>query len=149
MIDCLTQSVLNLLEFEKNSGTNSSIDGQTFDITVIRPSNNVLNGNSALNLFLYDVREDLEVRMTQSYYYNSNEQSLQKDPLHIKCSYLVTAWAGNGSDNTAPDSSEYVILDWAVSVLRKYSVLPLTLTDSLGNAVPILYGDLAKSRPAA
>ncbi|MEG4304907.1 DUF4255 domain-containing protein [Microcoleus sp. D3_18a_C4] len=75
----------------------------------------------AINLFLYDVRENMELR--------SNEWSLQRrangtavkkrPPARVDCSYLITAWA-----NADDPQQEHHILGEVMKLLLRYRTLP-------------------------
>jgi hypothetical protein len=78
----------------------------------------------AVDFFLYDVRENLELR--------SNEWSLQRDsngsaqrqppPVRIDCSYLITAWASEGSNS--PAREEHALLGEVMIALLRFPKLP-------------------------
>jgi hypothetical protein len=78
----------------------------------------------AVDLFLYDVRENRELR--------SNEWSLQRQgdgtvtkkraPVRVDCSYLITAWASESS--TTPAQDEHHLLGEVMKVLLRYPTLP-------------------------
>jgi hypothetical protein len=54
---------------------------------------------TAVNLFLYDLREDMQLRSNEPIITRNNGQSLiQRAPLRVACSYLVTAWPVGGTD---------------------------------------------------
>jgi Pvc16 N-terminal domain len=77
----------------------------------------------AIDLFLYDVRENRELR--------TNEWRMQPDahgaatreapPARIDCSYLVTAWATSGANAPA---DEHRLLGEALRVLLRHPTLP-------------------------
>lgn len=89
----------------------------------------------AVDLFLYDVRENLELR--------SNDVELEKHenglalrrfmPVRIDASYLITAWPREGLANPAED--EHRLLGEVMRVLLRYRTLPQEL----------LHGTLAAS----
>ena len=54
----------------------------------------------AINLFLYDIRENHELR-NEERLTETGRDGLQPVPLYIDCSYLVTAWPREGSNNPA------------------------------------------------
>ena len=78
----------------------------------------------AIDLFMYDVRENLELR--------SNEQLVQRDtrgaatrfpPLvRVDCSYLITAWPSESAPNKAQD--EHMLLGEVMLVLLRHQKLP-------------------------
>ena len=78
----------------------------------------------AIDLFLYDVRENHDLR--------SNEWSLQRESdgtgrlsqplLRVDCSYLITAWPSPSTPNRAAD--EHRLLSEVMRVLLRFPKLP-------------------------
>ena len=78
----------------------------------------------AIDLFLYDVRENLELR--------GNEWSVQRQssgtarrrrpPVRVECSYLITAWPSESAPSPAQD--EHRLLGAVMMVLLRYPKLP-------------------------
>ena len=88
----------------------------------------------AANLFLYDVRENVELR--------SNEWQTKRDalgivshtppPVRIDCSYLITAWAGDVA-------SEHHLLSEIMKTLLRHPTIPADmLTGSIKEQTPPL-----------
>lgn len=81
----------------------------------------------AIDLFLYDVRENHDLR--------SNEWSTRREtngtaqrrmpPVRIDCSYLITAWARESAPNRAED--EHRLLGEVMTALLRYPKLPAQL----------------------
>jgi hypothetical protein len=81
----------------------------------------------AIDLFLYDVRENHDLR--------SNEWSVSRDssgvarrgpPLvRIDCSYLITAWPSKGTPT--PTEDEHRLLGETITVLLRYPTLPFAV----------------------
>lgn len=81
----------------------------------------------AVDLFLYDVRENRELR--------SNEPRLERlpdgtavrraAPVRVDCSYLVTAWASESSSTASLD--EHRLLGEVMRVLLRHRTLPETV----------------------
>jgi hypothetical protein len=93
----------------------------------------------ALNLFLYDVREDREGR--------AGDWVLERDdagkpagrrapPVRIECSYLITAWPSTVSSDPAGD--EHRLLGEVIRVLARHPVVPAS----------VLQGALKQQPPA-
>ena len=92
----------------------------------------------AIDLFLYDVRENLELR--------SNEVSLERrgdgtalrtrPPVRVDLSYLITAWPSESVPNPAED--EHRLLGEVMRVLLRYRTLP----------EDVLQGELLNQKPA-
>src|SRR5512136_1093531 len=64
------------------------------------PSNVTL---PAIDLFLYDVRENRDLRSNEWIVerQSSGAATREKSPVRVDCSYLITAWA-SATSNTAP-----------------------------------------------
>lgn len=72
----------------------------------------------AVNLFLYDVRENLELRSNATQTIRGNGTATQqRAPVRIDCSYLITAWAGDIRD-------EHMLLGEIMRILLRYAKLP-------------------------
>src|SRR5262245_38845127 len=81
----------------------------------------------AIDLFLYDVRENRELR--------SNEWTVERRPdgtasrtrapVRVDCSYLITAWPSESSPNPAKD--EHMLLGEVMVVLLRHPVIPPAL----------------------
>lgn len=74
----------------------------------------------ALNLYLYDVRENNVLRQPQWEQLNGgmpNKTQLKRSPMRVDCAYLITAWAADPED-------EHRMLTRAVLALFRYPILP-------------------------
>jgi hypothetical protein len=97
----------------------------------------------AVDLFLYDVRENLELR--------SNDEVIERQielhnnrasaayirippPVRVDASYLITAWPGVGSGQTDSSEDEHMLLSAVMRILLRFPKLPREL----------LQGSLAK-----
>lgn len=128
MIDLLSQSLSELLK---------PALGET-RILFDPPSETFKPERTSLNLFLYDIRENLELR--------SNEPRIEprapgrvaihRPPFRIACSYLITAWAVGGSE---PPLQEQRLLAQALAVLLRYPTIPAALLEGglKGQAPPL------------
>jgi hypothetical protein len=75
-----------------------------------------------IDLFLYDVRENLELRNSN---WNVTRQSQgtaikQRPPVRVDCSYLITVWAKEPGDS----QTEHRILGEVMRVLLRYPKIP-------------------------
>ena len=83
----------------------------------------------AVDLFLYDVRENLELR--------SNDDVLERlgdltsiriqPPVRVDASYLITAWPGVGSGQSDASEDEHMLLSAVMRVLLRFPRLPREL----------------------
>ncbi len=64
-----------------------------------RPTDPYALDQSTVNLFLFDVRENLDLRFNESVTRRVGSQSIVEPPaLRVSCLYLVTAWPVGGTD---------------------------------------------------
>ena len=91
----------------------------------------------AIDLFLYDVRENRELRSNEWLVERqSNGMTTKKrPPVRVDCSYLITTWASEGSPNPAQD--EHRLLGEVMQALLHHRILPAA----------VLQGSLAGQEP--
>jgi hypothetical protein len=78
----------------------------------------------AINLFLYDLRENRDLRSNEWHIERHSNGTItrQRPPVRVDCSYLITAWASDSSPTRAED--EHRLLGEVLQVLLRYPVLP-------------------------
>jgi hypothetical protein len=77
----------------------------------------------AVDLFLYDVRENRDLRRVDPQVERRNGNVIQTPPpVRVDCSYLVTVWASESS--TTPAYDEHRLLGEVMRVLLRYPTLP-------------------------
>lgn len=78
----------------------------------------------AINLFLYDVRENLELRSNEVFVQpRSNGTALvTRAPVRVDFSYLITAWGSDSAPDTPHD--EHHLLGEILRVLLRHKALP-------------------------
>jgi Pvc16 N-terminal domain len=81
----------------------------------------------AIDLFLYDIRENMELRDTQ---WRTERQSngtavRWRSPVRVDCSYLITAWASESSNTRALD--EHRLLSETMRALLRHPAIPEVL----------------------
>lgn len=100
----------------------------------------------ALDLFLYDVRENLDLRGVEPMIErNGNGQArILPPPVRVDCSYLITAWSA--ADDAASD--EHRLLGEVMATLLRFPELPRThLQGSLADqALPLPTATLQPGR---
>jgi len=100
-----------------------------------RPSEQFNPSQTTIDLFLYDVREDMELRSNEPLVTRQNGQAvIKRPPLRVACSYLLTAWAVGGGELPL---LEQKILSQAMMVLARYPTIP----------PPFLKGSLSGQEP--
>jgi hypothetical protein len=93
----------------------------------------------AINLFLYDVRENRELRSTEWIVErrSNGTATRQRPAVRVDCSYLVTAWPSDAAPNPAQD--EHRLLGEVMKVLLRHHVIPeVLLQGSLSGQDPPL-----------
>lgn len=125
MIDALDRTIEQLLRTELN------IRSDETEISFNPPDEtwSGRRGRSALNLFLYDVRENPTLRRHQWQEMEQREAAgsrrdhvqFKRMPLMLDCFYMVTAWSG--ADERARPFEEHQLLSRALGALARYPVL--------------------------
>lgn len=122
MIDDLDRSVEELLKRELSPGLVEQV-GISFAApdSEFPPSSVTL---PAVDLFLYDVRENLELRNAGWTIEHRDDGTAwrRRNPVRVDCSYLITAWASEGSTTRALD--EHRLLSEVMKVLLKHPTIP-------------------------
>jgi hypothetical protein len=79
--------------------------------------------SGTVSLFLFDIRENLELRSNEPIIGRSEGRAIvQRPPKRVACSYLVTAWFGGAEKDRA--LMEQGLLGQALQVLSRFSTLP-------------------------
>src|SRR6266436_339188 len=92
------------------------------DIVFDRPLDPFNPGKTTVDLFLYDVRENLELRSNEYTVETINNQIITHPAtLRLACSYLVTAWPVGGSEVAL---QEHRLLTQILRVLSRYPMIP-------------------------
>ncbi len=81
----------------------------------------------AINVFLYDVRENNDLRSTGWYVERGNDGTATRHraPVRVDCSYLITAWPSDAAPNPAQD--EHRLLGEVMKVLLRHPTIPEVL----------------------
>lgn len=79
-----------------------------------------------LDLFLYDIRENTELRGSAPVFEprDGGRVAIARPPLRLACSYLLTAWPSGGGELPL---LEQQLLGMALLVLRRYPAIPAAL----------------------
>jgi hypothetical protein len=106
------------------------------DVVFDRPTDPFAPLKTTIDLFLYDVRENTELRSNEPVVERINGQAItHPPPLRLSCSYLVTAWPVGGQDLVL---QEHRLLGQVIRVLSRYPTIPANF----------LIGSLAGQQPA-
>ena len=83
----------------------------------------------AVDLFLYDVRENLELRSNDEVVERQTDWTAirYRPPVRVDASYLITAWPGGGAGQTDSSEDEHMLLSAVMRVLLRFPKLPREL----------------------
>lgn len=128
---------LTLQELFKQGMPKSLVEQVT--ISFVAPDNQFPPTNvilPAIDLFLYDIRENRELRGSEWQMQRSETGSVvrQTPPTRVDCSYLITAWPSQNTPNPAYD--EHRLLGEVMRTLLRFTTIPRG----------ILQGELADSQ---
>ncbi|NIE58654.1 MULTISPECIES: Pvc16 family protein [unclassified Burkholderia] len=91
-------------------------------LTFDRPDDSFDPQHTTLNLFLYDLRENLELRSNELTIEKLNNQSVtHKAPMRLDCSYLATAWPVGGADLAM---QEQLLLAQTLQTFGRFPTIP-------------------------
>lgn len=78
----------------------------------------------AINLFLYDLHENVEYRSTRGGWEEQPDRTRVRrtPPVRVDCHYLVTAWARDGAPR--PEQDEHRLLGAAMTALLRHREIP-------------------------
>jgi Pvc16 N-terminal domain/Carboxypeptidase regulatory-like domain len=89
-----------------------------------RPDDGFKPAQTTVDLFLFDVRENMELRSNEPTIERLNGQAvIHPAPMRVACSYLVTAWPVGGTDLVL---QEQRLLAQVLQVLSTYPMIPAT-----------------------
>ncbi|NES65813.1 MAG: DUF4255 domain-containing protein [Okeania sp. SIO2D1] len=120
MIRDLSQALRRILEDSRLSSRFPEL--AEAQISFERPSETFSPGQTTVNLFLYDIREHLELRSNEPTIERRNGQAIiHNPPKRIACSYLVTAWPVGGEELPL---QEHRLLGQVLQVFSAYPTIP-------------------------
>ena len=102
---------------------------QNDDVSILFRAPQDLYNNSTVNVFLYDIRENTEMRTqksyTQSYNRSATDVLMQPNPTYMDFSYIITAWTPESKDeNSGNEYDSYDLLSYLIEGLVGYSYIP-------------------------
>jgi hypothetical protein len=102
------------------------------------PDAQAVQDANAINLFLYDVRENWELRSNEWQVERRNGIATQTPPpARVDCSYLITAWSKLPENQQGKAGQEHYFLGQVMQALLRHRVLP----------AEVLQGKLAGQEP--
>lgn len=121
MYDYLDKTLENLVRRDL-----PDLIGKQVDISFNPPDSGFEASVSRLtvNFFLYDVRENRELRDNEPWIERKSDRKaeVKPPPKRIDCSYLITAWQKSGGQKQTED--EHHLLGQVTRVLLRYPTLP-------------------------
>jgi hypothetical protein len=125
MIDDLDRTLQQLLRHELPPGLFEQVS-----VSFAAPDNEFPPASvtlPAVDLFLYDIRENLELRNTQWIveHKNNGTATRRRAPVRVDCSYLITAWPSENS--TTPAFDEHRLLSEVMKALLRHPIIPEVL----------------------
>jgi Pvc16 N-terminal domain/Carboxypeptidase regulatory-like domain len=94
------------------------------EIAFDRPIEQFNPQTTTIDLFLYDIRENVELRNSESDLdidFSRGLATLRRPPLRIDCTYLITAWPIGGMDVAL---QEHQLLSQVLQVFARYPTIP-------------------------
>ena len=105
-------------------------------------------GLPAISFFLYDVRENTDLRTNQWELerHPDGVMTRQRPPVRIDCSYLITAWPSETAPN--PTEDEHQLLGEVLKVLLRHRAIPTTFLQGelVGQEPPLRAKILAENQ---
>ncbi|HEV7608576.1 MAG TPA: Pvc16 family protein [Steroidobacteraceae bacterium] len=93
------------------------------DVTFLTPEKNYPIDNESINLYLYETRENRELRSAEPIFETRNGLSIRRrPPLRVDCAYLVTTWSK--LTGAAKIEAEHRMLGHALNWLSRFAVIP-------------------------
>ena len=102
-----------------------------------RPDDSFKPAQTTIDLFLFDVRENMELRSNEPKIGRLNGQAvIHRAPMRIACSYLVTAWPVGGTDLVL---QEQRLLAQVLQAFAAYPTIPAAFLKGklVGQAPPL------------
>lgn len=111
------------------------------EVAFDRPSESYNPDKTTINLFLYDVRENTELRSNEPVIERQNGiATMRRPPVRVNCSYLVTAWIESGVTGEQAILKQHELLGEVLRVFTRWPSIPLPTPDEKGKH--LLQGEL-------
>lgn len=110
----------------------------TTQISFAAPDAESVGSKPAINLFLYDVRENLDLRSGVASFQRQDDRTAVRvrAPARVDCSYLITFWPMESGEASGP-KVEHQFLGLVMKILMRHCKLP----------AEVLQGELANHEP--
>lgn len=124
MLDALDQTIETLLRRQLPNRLVGEGATTPVSITFVMPDPESIQKISlpAINLFLYDIRENLELRSNDWRVTRQDNRKAvrERPPIRVDCSYLITAWPSDASDIR----TEHQLLGAVMEALYRHPRIP-------------------------
>jgi len=137
MLQDLDKTLEELLKNELPPPVISPPEGKSVTISFSTPDKDFATRVElpAIDLFLYNVRENMELRTAPwSVERENGMASKKRNPVRVDCSYLITAWLDEENDE---NQKEHRLLGEVMKVLLRHRIIPGA----------VLQGELQKLEP--
>ncbi|PXX59080.1 Protein of unknown function [Pseudomonas sp. LAMO17WK12:I10] len=124
------QTDSNMIVIEVNKALQTALTGYLYSDVTVRfdlPDPENLPPEPVVSVFLYDIYEDLELKMGESRAYIGGV--LQPAKVNVCCNYLITYWdssqaVSNDSPSGAPDNQAMLVMNQVLNALINNRQLP-------------------------
>jgi hypothetical protein len=147
MLNVLDTALEGILE-----SANAPVLVRDAEISFDRPSDTFNHDTTKIGLFLYDIRENTELRSSEPFIERTNGvATITKPPIRLACSYLVTAWPGSVFTGEEAILKQHELLGAVLQVFSGMPTIPASLMqgDLASQPYPIplvtLQGDLTRN----
>jgi hypothetical protein len=130
MFDSLDDTLKNLLN---NAPSSELPELRSADVSFETPDKNYTPAQPTVNLFLYEVKENRELRDRVPIVERVGDEFIRrKPPLRVDCSYIVSAWSNQAG--AVKVRQEHLLLSQALLWLSRFPTIPNdNLQGSLAN----------------
>ncbi|MBD2112572.1 MULTISPECIES: DUF4255 domain-containing protein [Cyanophyceae] len=137
MLHDLDLTIEELLKIELPDRFGDSVSTTPIAVTFVTPSPEFIVTLPALNLFLYDIRQNQELRSSSWSVARQSDGTATREPplVRIDCSYLITMWTSDSKDF----ATEHQILGEVIQALMNNFTLPPTVLQGrlVGSDLPL------------
>jgi hypothetical protein len=130
MFDSLDKTIEKILD---DDGAPAEL--KAAQVSFITPDKNFTPAQATVNLFLYEVKENRELRDPTPIIEKIGSVFIRKEPpLRVDCCYIVTAWSDPNATGEARVAEEHLLLAQALLWLSRFPTIPADkLQGSLAN----------------
>jgi hypothetical protein len=110
---------------EKILGDSDKPELKAAEVSFITPDKNLPLRGATVDLFLYEVKENRELRDPTPIVEKVGASFVRREPpLRVDCSYIVTTWADPNATGEAKVAEEHLLLAQALRWLSRFPTIP-------------------------